>query len=229
LNSLIRVTEPTKPLFTVDQLKNVLRVSSSQSDDEYMLQAYLDAAVEWIEGVGGISVMKQQWQLNLDHFPMQYAYMIDRSLRRDYLGFPIKLPRGPLYNVDSIKYYDNTGSLVTLDPTGYQVDKNSRPPAIYPPFGGFFPTARFVPNAVQILYTTGMGIKASDGSDSPDSVKNTVKQAVRFLVAHWNENREPVPVNLSLQKMPYALETMLWAVRTHRFNWEEYYDYQHQV
>lgn len=213
--SLVRTTAPTDRLFTADELRSMLRLTSDTQDT--LIAAYQDAAIEYVEGVCGCSIMKQEWQLGLSEFP----YWEERLMRgRDsYLPRPILLPRGPLINLDSIDYVDSNGASQKY--SAGVVDDLSKPPAIYPPYGVVFPIARYDANSVKVKYTTGMGWK--DDAAAPNQVMETVKMAVRFLVAHFFENTEPVPIDVSVVKLPYSLEAMLWASRVWRFDWDRYY------
>lgn len=232
MSSLVRTAAPAKPLFTVADLKDCLRISGSTNSDETMLAAYEAAAEEWLEGLAGISIMKQTWTLNADQFPSNRD-LSNRSLygysAQFPLGKPIKLPRGPVISIDTFSYLDVNGNAVDFKATSpnWQAALGERPPALYPPFGGYFPTAQWVPGALTIVMTCGM----SGTADDPKVVDNDVKMAVRFLVAHWWENREPVPVNLNPQKLPYGLEAMIWSTRKgYSFDWQEYYRYSwHRV
>lgn len=219
MSSLVRTTAPVKQLFQLQELYDVLRITSSTSGDDIVLSAYLEAATQWVEGLAGISIMKQGWTLKADQFP----YNRDGFDRRYPLGKPILLPRGPVLTIDTFTYQDLNNVTQNINtPSFFQAALDERPSALYPPYNGFFPTALWVPGAMNIIFTCGM----SGATDDPTKVDSAVKMAVKFLVAHWNENREPVPVNMSLQKLPYSLESMLWSARNgHRFDWEKYYGF----
>jgi hypothetical protein len=229
LVSLNRITEPEGDLFTVLELKSLLRVTANVDSEDELIAGYRDAAVEWVEGVCGCSVMKQQWQLGLDRFPV-WGYSIgrrdnDRMMDSSYyLPRPIVLPRGPASQVDSIEYDDVDGNVQQYG--SFTLDKDSKPPAVYPVFGTYFPVARYAPNSVRVKYTAGMSVDAVGNTDA-DNVRKTTKMAVRFLISHWYDSREPVPVDVDPKKLPYGLETMLWASRVWRFDWEKYYSYWH--
>lgn len=214
--TLKKVTEATDWPFQVPDLKDQLRISVSSDADDRNLEAYLDAAVELVEGLAGCSVMKQTWQLGLEQFPFS------RGNDRWRMGRPILLPRGPLVTVTSIKYINVSGSDVTLDPSGYLVSKNEKPSAIYPPYSGTFPTAREVPDSVRVTYVAGMAVNDAGESD-PALVRESVKMSIKFLAGHWYSNREPVPVDVKPEKLPYALETLICASKLYRFDWEAYY------
>lgn len=215
--SLVRIAAPTDDLFTVDELKSMLRITSDSND--MLLASYRDAAVEYVEGVCGCSIMKQQWQLGLAEFPY-WEERITRG-RDSYLPRPILLPRGPLISLESIDFVDSNGASQKY--TDGVVDDLSKPPAIYPPYGLVFPIARYDANSVKVKYTTGMGWNGTEAT--PDKVMETIKMAVRFLVAHFFENAEPVPIDVSVVKLPYSFEAMLWASRVWRFDWDRYYGY----
>jgi uncharacterized phiE125 gp8 family phage protein len=220
LSSLVRTTAPVKKLFSVQDLYDLLRISESTTSDQNVLLAYLDAATEWIEDVAGISIMKQVWTLKGDQFP----YNRDGFDRRYPLGKPMLLPNGPVISIDTFTYQDLNNQTQNINSSSFfQAALDERPPALYPPYGGFFPTALWVPGALTLVMTCGM----SGAADDATKVDNDVKMAVKFLVAHWNENREPVPVNVG-SKMPYALETMIASIKKgYGFDWRNYYSYSY--
>jgi uncharacterized phiE125 gp8 family phage protein len=220
--SVNRIQEPTADAFYMQDLKDHLRLSVITPADENNLQAYLDAATDFIEGVCGCSIMLQKWQLNLSCFPYGNDQREESYLKK------ILLPRGPLLQIDSVKYNDANG--VQKIWTGYQVDKNSKPPAIYPAYGSYYPGTRDQPNDVEIIYTTGMGVTIQSGPqyiDAPEKVRTGIKQALKFLTGHFYLNREPVPVDVVPARIPFTLETLLWSEKIYRFDWEAYYSYSH--
>ena len=219
--SLTRTTAPEAALFETQQLQDQLRITVISDADKANLEAYLAAAIEFVEGVCGCSIMKQTWLLGLDSFP---AFDGRRGRRDDFLPRPFLLPRGPVLSVDRFEYTDAAGNVQALTSSDYVLVSSLKPPAIYPPYGGYFPVARTVPDSVRITYTAGMGVDPDDGTtDDPEAVRESVKMAVKFLVGHWYNHREPFPVDVKPEKIPYALEVLLCSSRIYRFDWESYY------
>lgn len=133
--------------------------------------------------------------------------LITTAYRLDAYCFPsstgaIRLDKGPLIAVQSVKYYDTGGTQQTIDTANYRVD-------ITPLYGEIVPVDTYVwpvvqgqrPNAVEIAFTAGYGAAAS-------SVPDTAKTAIKMLVANWYENREPATPG-SMGVVPFAVDHLI--------------------
>ena len=130
-----RITTPIEPI-TLAEAKLHLRVDDTAEDA--LITALISAARETcedrIEGTIPVTV----WRLTLDAFPDA-----------------IKLPRGPVASVESVKYLDAAGVEQTLSPLDYLVDTASMQGYIVPAYGKAWPEARGQINAVTVEYTAG--------------------------------------------------------------------------
>lgn len=103
--------------------------------------------------------------------------------------------------------------------TTFFVDTVSEPPRIFPgPAGSFWPPVLYVPNAVQIHFTSGYGAPTATGSPAyyvpPANIPSRFITAIQQLVAGWYENRESI-TPLSLKAMPQHLQALLWSLRVY--------------
>lgn len=130
-----RTTTPTEPV-TLDEAKLHLRVDGS--DEDALITALIAAAREACEDRIDGTVPVTGWRLTLDAFPGA-----------------IKLLRGPVSSVQSVKYLDTTGVEQTLSPLDYLVDTASTPGYIVPAYGKAWPETRDQINAVEVEYTAG--------------------------------------------------------------------------
>lgn len=129
------------------------------------------------------------------------AYRLDGYLFGSSTG-SIRLDKGPLIAVQSVKYYDTGGTQQTISSSNYRVD-------ITPLYGEIVPIDTYVwpvvqaqrPNAVEIAFTAGYGAAATD-------VPDTAKHAIKMLVANWYLNREPVVAG-SMGVVPYAVDALI--------------------
>src|SRR5262249_11516896 len=115
--NLILTTPPTASPLTLTEIKAHCRIDDS--DNDAVLTAIRDAAVGHLDPSGdgwlGLALCQQSWELRLNTFPM--------GERSDYTrDFSIVVPYPPLISIDSIKYYDQGGTLQTLPTSQYQVD-----------------------------------------------------------------------------------------------------------
>jgi uncharacterized phiE125 gp8 family phage protein len=114
-----------------------------------------------------------------------------RSIEQTWLAsfprFPggsiLRLEKAPLISVTSVKYYDSNGTEQTF--TAYLANVNFTPGLIELNYGEVWPTTYSRADAVNILFKAGYG---ADGCDVPQALR----LAIKFLVAHWYANRQPV-------------------------------------
>jgi uncharacterized phiE125 gp8 family phage protein len=104
-----------------------------------------------------------------------------------------------LQSVVSVSYIDRDGQAQTLTSDQYYVDLKDG--FLYPAWGVTWPEARPLPNSIVIEHTAGYGANAAD-------VPPHVKQAIKFLVQHWEEY-QPQIVGTRISTVPYAVEQLL--------------------
>lgn len=135
--------------------------------------------------------------MNLDSFPQSvpkyplgyviYDPPLDSQVRKDHKM--IRVYRPPLQSVTSITYYDENGSLQTLDPSLYIVDTNSEPGRLHPAPGTEWPkTQHDRRNAVQIEYVAGYG----SATHVPDDVKQFIAAHASWFYDHRSGDK-PLP------------------------------------
>lgn len=135
-----RITTPVEPI-TLAEAKLHLRVDDTAEDA--LITALISAAREACEDRIEGTVPVTGWRLTLDAFPDA-----------------IKLQRGPVSSVESVKYLDAAGVEQTLSPLDYLVDTASTPGYIVPAFGKAWPDTRDQINAVTVEYTAGSAAPA---------------------------------------------------------------------
>lgn len=124
----------------------------------------------------------------------------------------------------------------------FVADYISKPPRLFPNPGQFWPAAAYTPNAVEVFYVAGYNddeeiaylvnefaqgspapspediqeyeIGLRQNSAPPGNIPGRMKQAIRFLVGHYYENREAVS-NLKLVDVPQGIEALLWSERVY--------------
>lgn len=199
---LKQVTPPaSEPILLVD-MKNYLRVDTSDDDD--LIETLISTARERAEDLTGRCLVSQQWQFSFDEFPV-YGCWSNLHHRHGSLfshnPLEIILPRGPVLSVDSITYKDSTGALQTLSPTAYNVDKLSEPCRIVPAYGQTWPVALRDTNSVTITFTCGY-----------DQIPKSLIHAIKLITAAWFENRSEVVQaggNFNVLPMPISAQALL--------------------
>ena len=147
--------------------------------NEPTLPSLLAAARLAVEDILRCSMMAQEWKLVLDGFPCE-----------------IRLPRGPVATVDSIKYINNDGVQQTLASIHYQTDLLSDPPRIVPAYGEVWPSTRWQMNTVEVAYTAGV--------TDPANVSDGRKLLIKLYFATFYQNRETVLIDHTVVSVPHT-------------------------
>ncbi len=183
----------TYPVSLAD-MKLHLKVESDETKDDTLITTLISAATTYCQEFQHRSYVTQTRILYFDEFPLMFS-----------------VPYPPLISVTSIQYVDTDGDTQTLDSGEYRVDTGNQPGRITEAYNSTWPATRAVTNAVILTYSAGYGA----ASDVPD----TVKAAIKLLVAHWYENREAAIAGPSqrieiVPVLPLAVESLLWLERT---------------
>ncbi len=183
------VAPATEPV-TLDECKSQLRLEIP--DDDVDVLKYVAVARKYAQNFNG-----QQF------VTATYAW------RRDYFESVFYPPHPPLQSVTSITYLDTAGDSQTLAASVYQVDIHSKPARIMVAQGQSWPaTQSGTFNAVTITYVAGYGAQGV--------VPEEYKQAIRLMVAHMYEHREPV-VSYMSRELAMTVHDLLWMDRVKAF------------
>ena len=103
------LVSPPDPLISLAYAKSQLRVDTT--DDDVIIQLYIDAATSRLDGPNGIlgkAFSTQTWSITLDGFTDQ-----------------IDLPVEPVDSVNSVTYFDSDNLETVMDPGDYYLQGNS--------------------------------------------------------------------------------------------------------
>lgn len=186
--SVVVVTPPV-PAIDLDVVKAHLRVD--HTDDDTLIEAYVDAAVSHIDGPGGW-LGRSIWPQTLE-------------LRQNVFGCDTRLPYGPVRSVASVKYVDPDGAEQTVDSADYFLTGDG---AVKLAYGASWPSLRGDAEGVRIRYETGYA-----------TLPGAVLSAVLLLVGDLYAFRETAQVGSVAGKIPMspAVENLLapyrvWAI-----------------
>jgi len=188
------ITAPAAEPVSIDEFKSHGRIDIA--DEDTLIAAYIKAARRQVEKIARRALVTQTWDLYLDKFPKEST---------------LKIPRPPLQSVTSIKYYDPDDSESTFPASSYVVDAVTEPGRVVLKSGETWPsdTLRVV-NGMIVRFVAGFGLVA----DVPDEYK----QAIKLLVSHWYENREPMVATGAVPKaLEFSIDALLWADRDYEF------------
>lgn len=109
---------------------------------------------------------------------------------------PAALAYGPVVSITSVTYNDTSGTLQTLDTSKYYVQNHKDDTCLI-----FFHDTPDLEdyNALPIRITASVGGQPS----------NSIKHAVRMLVAHWYENRRAVITGPTATTIPLGVHSLL--------------------
>ena len=189
------VTAPVGYPVTLDEARHQVQQAGTV-DDDYLGLVVLPAATERAESATGRALLTQTWDLTLDRFPD------DRY---------IEIPRPPLVSVTHVKYYNTSGTLVTLTAnTDYVVESGARlrRGRVGLLASGVWPVPRDQQGAVIVRFICGYG--------TSQSVPALLKAGILLDVATLYAQRENVIVGTIVSDLPYASRNIYWTCRSPR-------------
>ena len=114
--------------------------------------------------------------------------------------------KADLQTVSWVKYTDTDGVVQTMDVEEYQVDVVRH--RVLPGYDTCWPSTRCVPNAVQLRYVCGYG--------AASAVPEEIKEAIKFIVGHWEEYQGGIEGGMAITRVPYAVQDLLMMHRDMR-------------
>lgn len=194
--SVTVVTPPASEPVLVDEARDQARIDGTT--DAALIFGYIMRARAMVENLTNRVLLNQTLELVRDAFP-------------DASDEPIRLPRGKVSSVSSLKYYDDNGTLQTWASSNYQAELSGVPARIVPVYGIVWPTTRAgYLGAVQIRYVAGYG---STGGQVPPPII----QAINWLVGHFYENREAITAGAPMAEIPLGVRDLLAPYRIPEF------------
>ena len=177
----ILITAPAVEPLTIADMRAHLRLASEAEDA--LLADYIKAAREHVERLTGRALITQGWRLYLDSWPE---------------GRVVRLPVGPLQNIDSITVYDASGTPHALSPDKWSLGRELAPARVKISLDIGVSSSAMM--GAEIEFSAGYGATAN-------AVPEAFKQAIRLLVAHWFEHREEGGV--VLDSIPHGVDRLV--------------------
>ena len=174
---LKRIIPPNESPISLTLAKEHLRATHDEEDAT--IQLYIDAAVESLDGAGGMlgrALMPQTWELALDAFPCG----------------DIAVPLPPLQSVVWIKYFNPAGTETTLAADQYLVDTHNEPGRISPV--DFWPSTECRINAVRVRFLAGYASAAA--------MPQQLRAALLLRIGSAFESRQDVGEGIAFASNP---------------------------
>lgn len=182
-------------------------------NDDALIASFIAAARLRAEVLTRHVLVQCTYDLFLDGFPCGGGGYWNRSAREQGPGpgwLPsggggvIAIPARPLVSVATVKYFDASGTLQTIDPAHYVVSTGlgARIQALP---GLAWPITRQSVDSVVIRFVAGVA--------TASEVSEAVKSACRLIVAHFYEHREEVS-DTETYPVPNAVDALLATADT---------------
>lgn len=181
-------TPPIDSLFELDEIKERLVVETSEDDD--LLQAFIDSATDYAQQYTGIKFLNQSVTYYTDCLPASNKFL--------------EIPSHNASAVTAISYIDPADAVQTEDLADYYIDTNAMSVKIKPISG--WPTIR----------TEGFNnftVVVTEGWATVDDVPDSIKQGVALLVGHYYRNRESTIIGTSALELPLGSKAHLDVYR----------------
>lgn len=149
-------TAPTFEPLDLNELKNYLRMESSETHDDDELRELISVARNFVEGRTNRAFLTQTRTLRMPYFPTSRCFYID--------GYPVQ-------SITSITYTDTGGSSQTFDSSKYQLIKGP-PDRVELVYVESWPTNRSYRDLIEVVYVCG--------DTDQSSVDVRVKQAMKI-------------------------------------------------
>lgn len=212
------VADATGEPLTLSDAKAYARVDIT--DDDALITALIAAARRRVEKETGLALMTQSWVAVLDRWPdgagagglssPWWDGMREAPLAMVTPASVIEIPKRPFQAVTQIQLRDAYGDFVTVDPAIYYSEVSDMRGRIMRKLGTIWPVIVMAPkSAIEISFTAGFDAEPYDG------VPDDLVTAIKILVKHWYDNREPVAEGRAAS-LPQHVETILGFYRATR-------------
>lgn len=180
-----------KPLmYPVELIESKADLRVQHTAEDTLIEGLIAAATDFMDVPNGAinkALITQTWSLSVR--------CADRYYR-------IHLPITPVQSISSITYYDSDNTQQTLDPADFYLHGDEEWCYIEPKPGTTWPAVFDRLDAITVTFVAGFG-------DDSTAVPNSIRQAMRLLIAHWYQNREAVVIGTITAELPLAVQSLI--------------------
>lgn len=180
------LTPPVSEPVTLAEAKAHLRVEHSADDG--LLGGMIAAARLVIEQQTGRALLPQSWRLWCDAWPAADLLV---------------LPKPPLRSVSAILLYGADDASTVWPSAAYRVESAAQPGQIQLREGQSWPSLSRMRSGLSVSFVVGYADAAA--------VPETLKLAIKQLVAHWYEQRGEATANVA--EIPFGVTALLSPYR----------------
>ncbi len=177
---------PAEPI-TVAEVKGHLRINPGQTFEDALIGTYIAAARSRFEAVTGRQIIRADFDLYLDRFPLGRT--------------PLTVRKTPLVSVSAIKWYDTADVETTIAPADYLVDTVREPGRILLRGAASWPTGLREVQGARIRLTAGAVVDVA-------AVDGAVKRVLYDLVAAYYRRGGQDPAEVDAWLAPFTLVSL---------------------
>lgn len=192
MNGLTLITGATAQPISLEEVKEHLYIVVTDTTRDNYLSDIQDSAVDQFQSDAEYQVMEATYKLTLTDFP------------DDYIDIPII----PVSSITTFLYYTDSTTIDTLvQNTDFYFVANDRSARLYPVDS--WPSAADRPDAVKITFKAGYSTQSQ--------IPARLLHGLKFLIGHYNENRQNVVVGPNVQKIPESYNAIVDKFKRYSF------------
>ncbi len=180
------VAATTLPVSMTQALDHLRISESGPTIDGTLIEGLLESACDLVAEMSGRSLAAETWVA---------AY--------PYLSGDLRLPKGPVIDVTSVGYFDQSDIAQTLPVTDFYIFTDQDFTVMRPKTGKQWPSASIREDSVSVTFTAGYSV-----------IPAALRAAILLTLGHLYENRESVVIGSTAVTLPLAVETLIGAYRT---------------
>lgn len=190
ISSYQLITAATGLAVTRVQAKEHLRIASSNTTFDNLIDTIIPAATKQLENDTDLVVMEQDYRLVLDDFPSELSGW----------NANILIWRYPVTEITNIRYYPSNDEdvLTDLATSNYEYDLAASPSRI---------KINDVPSVADKLGAVQVNFKA--GRASANDVDENIKRIIKLLIGHYFENPDAVVTGTQVNTVPLGYDRMI--------------------
>ena len=209
------VTAETTDVVTTAQVKANLRIASSDSTHDTLIDTCREASIEVAKEYLQKSLINRTLKLSLDNIPFSDSVLpnqegITTGPFLEYRQRSVNLPFSPVVSVSSVKTFNDSDTETTMASSRYYVDTASDYGRVVLRTGETWDDMLRVANAIEITYVAGYGSAAS-------SVPSPIKQGIIVMASHFFENPDMVIKGENVSTIPTLVNALWKPYRNSRF------------